>query len=253
MANKNTPPQNPDKLSTAEQDELQSILDEIDSLPDGDLETDDEREAGDYPRYVVIDLPEEAAAEWGLGEFHVSKRRILEWFAADRPEEAGRVLGLRDSFFAGDHEEDYYLSAEPATFMRSEEERAVARVARAATRPERDRKRRELEREHQDDLAARRAHDAKINAMWLPFAEEQRALDVEKEALRKRWAKLPDEWDRFVIERETSGDDRAIREAAERARLEAIENELKAELGKIDQKMFELADRVHKAARPKAA
>lgn len=71
--------------------------------------------------------------------------------------------------------------------------------------------------------------------------------------LASRWAKLPGEWTRFVVERENWGDDRLVRVDAERARLGAMYDGFVGEPNGIHAKKSILADPVSQASQTKAA
>ena len=69
----------------------------------------------------------------------------------------------------------------------------------------------------------------------------------------KRWDELRAAWDKFVLDRDTWGDDRDGREAEARAVLEASEAQLRLESLFWSGQWAELVDRVHRAANLKSA
>jgi hypothetical protein len=235
-----------DQFLTKDIDEDINQVDENDE--DANIGLDESRSIDDYERHAVIELPVMAGYEYHAALLSVPIKKILEWLAEWDPSEADVLLGIRDDFFSGDHEDDYSWMIDPPMFFPSMEDRAVLRAARAAHKTARDLERARLEREEHERLSNEEADLNAQRAMWRPFAAERLAVEAEIAGHQARVRKLFAEWDRFIVERESWGEDRSAREEAERTRLGQFKQEIDVAYLAINDRRMDLTDRAQAAA-----
>lgn len=234
------------QILTKDVDEDIDEADENDEGADGAL--DDCRSVDDYERHAVIELPVMAGHEYHAALLSVPIKKILEWLAEWDPSQADVLLGIRDDFFSGDHEDDYSWMIDPPMFFPSMEDRAILRAARAANKTARDLERARLERDEDERLLNEAADLAAQREMWRPFAEECRVIETEIAQHQARVRNLFAEWDRFIVERESWGEDRSAREEAERIRLGQVKQEIDAAYLSISDRRRDLTDWARAAA-----
>lgn len=238
---------------TSVDDERATDIADDDGLSSGDQDFDDDDISPDWPdddysRTVQIFFPREASACHGTAGIEVTARDLLTWCAAARPENADKLIAIRDGFYS-DRDEDY---AEPDLSgdtwgPHGPEQRAMARVAHAKGEAERLARRAAIKAEFARDEAETARRDTEDAIKWAAFFEERAKLKNEKEALYDRANELDRQWEQFVIGRETWGDDRAAREDARRAELTEESDTLIADQAACWDRWGELATRVDKA------
>lgn len=137
------------------------------------------------------------------------------------------LLNIRDEYYSGNREEDYYPQLDSGlVHLLSREELAVKRLAHERGRAEREAERERFEREMQDGLARDEARRAAWAIEMLPFSQEEAKLAEAREAWRQLNNHIDDEWDRFVLERETwPAELKNEKEKRERLRLAKLEED----------------------------
>lgn len=209
---------------TSVDDEGATDMDD-DGLSSGDQDFDDDDISPDWPdddysRTVQIFFPREASACHGTAGIEVTTRDLLTWCAAANPECADRLIAIRDGFYS-DRDEDYAgLDLSGDTWgPHGPEERAMAKVAHAKGEPERLARRARIEADIKLDAAEAALSEAQEPIKWAPFLEERTRLKNEQEAHFDRADELDRQWEQFVVERETWGEYRAVREETRREEL----------------------------------
>lgn len=190
-------------------DELASVAAEIQS----DKVCDDLTE---YDRTVTVQLPADAAVIHGMLYIEIPIRNILTWLAMHDPSEKARILALRDDFYSGDSDDDYFHQI-PAygSPLITAEDRALARAARAKGYAERDAKRAAII----DEIEA---EDRLKREVWLPFSAERTLMEAEREAHGQRADVLDAEWDRVVRGSEFNKSGGADYKVPNRAELQSM-------------------------------
>lgn len=206
-------------------DELMQILAAIEHALDDKEEGEHEEEG--YERRVCVHFPDDCPSIFGVGYLEIPIRDFLTWAAKENVGDSRLLLNIRDEYYYGDHEEDYYyqLDSGPVHLL-SREELAVKRLAHERGRAEREAERQRFESEMQDDLARDEARRAAWAIEMLPFSQEGAELEEAREASRQLNNHIDDEWDRFVLERETWPTElKNEMEKRERSRLAKLEEE----------------------------
>lgn len=244
--------------------ELDAVIAEFDELfggpdtDDGGITAGDQDPGGDevasgHPgsvvsRTICINFPAEASVCHLSSGIEVSAREILTLLGAARPEMADRLIAIRDGFYS-DRDEDYAgLDLSGDTWgPHGPEERAMAKVAHAKVEPERLARRARIEADIKLDAAEAALSEAQEPIKWAPFLEERTRLKNEQEAHFDRADELNRQWEQFVVERETWGEYRAVREDARRAELTEESDALIADQAAYWGRWRELLTRVAEA------
>ncbi|MCF6117135.1 hypothetical protein L2449_09435 [Mesorhizobium muleiense] len=224
-----------DEMTPEEIDDLCERLDEYQSR------WEEEHPNVGYHRFVEIKLPPDARFEFNVGDLRVPCRDILTWAAQACPEEAPKLIGIRDQFYAGDEEDDHEFGFDGADpNVPTPEQLAIKRVERARLAAQREAKAREI-----IEAEARNVASAAESGAF--FEPARRAVAPERLALRNKHKELDAAWDEFVIQREAwTPEQRKQLEETARARLEAREAELFEESLDIERRYEALLDEAFK-------
>lgn len=206
-------------------DELMQILAAIEHALDDRDEGEDNEEG--YERRVCVHFPDDCPSIFGVGYLEIPIRDLLTWAAKENVADSRLLLNIRDGYYCGNREEDYYYQLDSGLVRHlSREELAVKRLAHERGRAEREAERQRFEREMQDDLARDEAGRAAWAIEMLPFSQEEAMLEQAREASRRLNNHIDDEWDRFVLEREMwPAELKNEMEKRERSRLAKLEEE----------------------------
>lgn len=213
--------------------DVQAVLLELDKLVSNhqasDFEDDDAEEKGaQYERVLSFCFPEDIQNEFNIRYLEVPVRKLLQWAAAELPDDAEILNAIRDEYYGGDESEDHEFGVAEFTFRNtppSIEEMAIKRIARAAGRKERDVRRLEFEIEQ--------AEQAIRDSEWQIDQLEGRATAFERYMERTKsdraefgemYGELHAAWDTFVAERQQRNDPEF--DTHTRAKLIAWEREI---------------------------
>jgi hypothetical protein len=184
-------------LDPTKDNEVLSIMQELDRLPDDDTDQTDEHRR--ETRLVFLD---EIFDLHGVSSLTIPIRELLTLLAKRYPNEAEILLRIREDYYSGDHEDDhlFWVNREITTIPRTDEERAELRLEREAGADYRASRRASAAAE-----AATWIAECAQEADWHPYEIEARALDEQKAKLRESVSSLDREWDVFLREPETVG------------------------------------------------
>jgi hypothetical protein len=195
--------------------------------------------ADEYDRTITVHFPQEVEIAYDVAYIEVPIRDFLTWFAEKNQEHAVYISELRDDFYAGDDEFDYHLDVGSSRDLSTTPEmRAVAKVARSRGREQRAAKRSALEAEYKAEVEAEKS-------TWLPDLALKETLEAERlELFDERPAALDAEWESFVLDRESWGADRPVREVARRTELDKKVQDLIRDQTAWSDRWYELRSRV---------
>ncbi|MES0073308.1 hypothetical protein [Mesorhizobium sp. M0058] len=210
--------------------DVQAVLLEIDKLvSDHDVrhfeDAGDEEKGVQYERVLSFRFPEDIQNEFNIRYIEVPVRKLLQWAAAELPDDAETINAIRDEYYGGDEPEDHQFGVSEFTFRNTPptiEEMAIKRVARAAGRKERDARRLGFE--------IGQAEQAIRDSEWQIDQLEGRStpLEIHMEQCNKdraeigaMYGELHDAWDKFVAERQDKNDPEF--DASTRAKLMTCE------------------------------
>lgn len=195
--------------------DVQAVLLEIDKLvSDHDVrhfeDAGDEEKGVQYERVLSFRFPEDIQNEFNIRYIEVPVRKLLQWAAAELPDDAETINAIRDEYYGGDEPEDHEFGVPEWNFNNAPptiEELSIKRVARAAGRNERDARRLQYEIQHAEQ--AIRDCDWQIDRLEGRLGQFDKYMEDRKKdrvAIGEQYSELHAAWDTFVVERQQKND-----------------------------------------------
>jgi hypothetical protein len=216
---------------------VNEIADEITECLAQPYDDDDDDVDTRYEREILIHFPPEASIVHNVEYIAIPIRNVLTWFGEAHPEDAERLLRLRDDFYGGDDDLDYGHEVEHSHIFVSPQVQAEITLNRQRTLPKRLKARAEIE-------AEMRSEEKSHTILWEPFLKERRAV----EERHKRLCALRDAYDAEWLCLASAVEEIAAKpRLAERAvELELREKALELEMTRNQEKWGELLREVER-------